>query len=964
MFVSIKNIIHAGRSFFDRSRKVGYNDFIMSKYDWFPDNEWFPGDESMPPSRPVIRLPKVNKWLLILVGVVLLVSFLLPAFADFYTDWLWYDSEGYGSVFWTRLLARVPLFLAGLIAFTAAVWVNLAFVRRNLREIRPEFTPLLSSRAAGMAVGAAALFIGFTEGASLSTEWAMVLRFFNGTPFGTADPIFGNDVGFYIFSLPFWSFVHSRLLGALFLCAMMAAVGYGASLAPRSRDPRDIRVPKSVRSHLTVLASIGALLWGLGYALDRYAILFSPTGVVFGAGYTDVHAGLLALNVLAAGSILISIALLFTLFRGSWKLPLWLLGILVASSVVLRGAYPMIVQKYIVEPNEFDREKRFIEHNIEATLRAYNLHEAELRTIVPDEAISWRDVEENRDTIDNIRLWDHEPLLRSYKQLQEIRTYYDFSNVDIDRYTIPSPDGGTQYRQVMLAARELDLTGMQNRTWINTRLEFTHGYGIVMNPVNEVAGSGLPRLWVRDLPPVSEIPLPLTRPQIYFGEKASTYIFVRTTVQEFDYPMGDSNARTFYDGEGGVPMGTFMRRLLFSLKFADIKILFSDVFTPESRVLFHQNIRDRLTRIAPFLYFEGDPYLVVSDGRLVWMMDGYTVASSYPYSQPVTLGRGRTVNYIRNSVKATVDAYDGTMNFYTADPDDPVLRAWSGIFKGVFRPFAEMGEGLRAHLRYPQDLFNIQSEIYRTYHMTDANTFYNKEDVWDRMGTGESRSSAPEAYYVNMRLANSDRAEFALISPFMPVSRNNMIAWMAGRSDGENYGQLLVYQYPKQTLIYGPAQVEALTNQNSEISTQLSLWSSRGTAVIRGNMTVVPVGNGLLYVQPLYLRAENSELPELRRVITSTGGRVVWGETLDDSLRRLLSQPAADRPTAPESEVERPGVPTEEARSDDGTLTNLAAEAMRRWSSSQEALRRGDWEAYGREMSALELLLREMAGER
>ena len=330
----------------------------MSKYDWFPDNEWFPGDEQTPPRRPVIRLPKVNKWLLILAAAVLLVSLLLPALAEFYTDWLWYDSEGYGSVFWTRLLARVPLFLAGLLAFTAAIWVNLVFVRRNLREIRPEFTPLLSSRAAGIAVGAIALFIGVTEGASLSAEWAMVLRFFNGTPFGVTDPVFGNDVGFYIFSLPFWSFVHSRLMGALFLCAMMALVGYGATLAPRSRDLADIHVPKNVRSHLIVLASIGALLWGLGYALDRYAILFSPTGVVFGAGLWDVHAGLLALNVLTVGSILVSIALLFTLFKGSWKLPLWLLGFLVVSSFVLRGVYPMIVQKYIVEPNEFDRAYR------------------------------------------------------------------------------------------------------------------------------------------------------------------------------------------------------------------------------------------------------------------------------------------------------------------------------------------------------------------------------------------------------------------------------------------------------------------------------------------------------------------------------------------------------------------------------------------------------------------------------
>ena len=932
---------------------------MMSKNDWFPDNEWFPGDDSSSPKRPVFRLPKVNKGLLLLGGAVLLVMVLFPALAEFYTDWLWYDTEGYGSVFLTRILARLPLFAAGFLLFTAAIWVNLFFVRRNLLALHPEFTPLLASKAAGWAIGAVALFLGVSNGAAASTEWAMVLRFFNATPFGTTDPIFGNDTGFYVFALPFWTFLHTRLLNILFLCVVTAAAAYGAIILPRNRDFSMITIPQSVRTHLTLLASAGAFLWGVGYLLDRYGILFSPRGVTFGAGYTDVHAELFALNVLAVISILIAAALLVSLFRKMWKLSLGMVGLLVVSSVLLRGVYPAIVQKYFVEPNEFERERRFIDYNIAATLHAYNLHNVELKTITPDDAITWRDIEENRDTTDNIRLWDHGPLLRSYKQLQEIRTYYDFANVDIDRYKFPSVSGtgSSEFRQVMLAARELDIRGLQNPTWINTRLEFTHGYGIVMNPVNEVAGSGLPRLWVRDIPPRSEVELPITRPQIYYGEKPSSYIFVRTTVQEFDYPMGDSNVRTVYEGKGGVPMGSFFRRILFALKFADMKILLSDVFTEESRVKFHQNVQERLMRVAPFLYFDRDPYLVVSEGRLVWMQDAYTAADSYPYAQPVSLGRGQNINYIRNSVKATVDAFDGTMRFYAADPDDPVLKAWSGIFPEIFKPYSEMPKGLKAHLRYPQDLFNIQSEIYRTYHMTDANTFYNKEDVWDRPGSADSSGSAADAYYVNMRLAGEKHAEFALISPFMPVSRNNMIAWMAGRSDGDNYGQLLVYQFPKQKLIYGPAQVEALTNQNSEISAQLSLWSQRGSSVVRGNMTVVPVGNGLLYVQPLYLRAENSELPELRRVITSTGGRVVWGETLEESLVRLLSPTASELETSslvPAETTERTEFSGSEA------LAELAAEAMTHWDASQEALRKGDWEGYGRGMSGLENVLREM----
>lgn len=925
----------------------------MTKKDWFPNNEWFPGEDSSP-KRPFPSFPfRINKGILLAGGAAVVLFVLLPVLADFYTDYLWYDTEGYGSVFWTRLLARLPLFGAGFLLYAAFLWLNLSAARKNLRALYPEQEGLLGAKAAGVAVAAAALFLGFTNGAAMTGEWTMVLRYFHGTPFGVTDPIFGHDIGFYVFGLPFWRFLHAKALNIVFLCLVTAGGAYAAFLLPRNRDLASLSVPAKMRNHLVLLASAGAFLWSAGYLLDRYDLLFSPTGVVFGAGYTDVNAELLALNVLAVLSLLLGLSLLVSLLRKTWKFSLGLAGLVLVTAVLLQGVYPAVVQKYFVGPNEFEREKRFIEYNIDATLKAYGLSNIALRTVTPDDSITWENVEQNRDTIDNIRLWDHAPLLRSYKQLQEIRTYYDFSNVDIDRYTF---DG--EYRQVMLSPRELDLKGMQNPTWINTRLEFTHGYGIVMNPVNEVAGSGLPRLWVRDIPPKTDVPLSITRPEIYYGEKPSSYIFVGTTVKEFDYPMGESNVRTTYEGKGGVPMGTLFRRILYAIKFADFKILFSDVFTENSRVKYHQNIRERLTRVAPFLYFDRDPYLVVSEGRLVWMQDAYTAADRYPYSQPVSLGRGGAINYIRNSVKATVDAYDGTMKFFVSDPDDPVLKAWSGVFPGLFRPMSEMSSGLKAHLRYPQDLFSIQSEIYRIYHMTDANTFYNKEDSWDR-NSSTDRKGIIEAYYVNMRLVGEERSEFVLITPFMPVNRDNMIAWMAGRSDGDNYGELLVYQFPKQKLIYGPSQVEALTNQNSEISAQLSLWGQRGSSVIRGNMTVVPVGNGILYIQPLYLRAENSELPELRRVITSTGGKVVWGETLDDSLVRLLGpsdgRPALPLPSAGETPL-RPVRPEGESPA----LSVLAGEASDAWDAARKALREDDWEKYGREMKKLESVLKEM----
>jgi hypothetical protein len=920
----------------------------MTKNDWFPNNEWFPGEDSSP-KRPFPQFPfRFNKGLLLAGGAALLLFVLLPGLAEFITDYLWYDTEGYGSVFWTRLFARLPLFGAGFLLFASLLWMNFSVARRNLTHLFPEQEALLGSRAAGIAIGVAALFLGFSNGASMTGEWTMVLRYFHGTPFGEVDPVFGHDIGFYVFGLPFWRFLHEKALNIVFLCIVTAGGAYGAFLLPRSRDLASLSIPPKMRNHLAILASVGAFLWSAGYLLDRYDLLFSPGGVVFGAGYTDVHAELLALNVLSVLAALLGFSLLVSLLRKTWKFSLGLAGLVVVSGVLLRGVYPAVVQKYFVEPNEFEREKEFIEYNIGSTLKAYGLTDIIMKTVTPDDSITWENVENNRDTIDNIRLWDHSPLLRSYKQLQEIRTYYDFSNVDIDRYTF-----GGKYRQVMLSPRELDLKGMQNPTWINTRLEFTHGYGIVMNPVNEVAGSGLPRLWVRDLPPRTEVPLPIVRPEIYYGEKPSSYIFVGTTVKEFDYPMGDSNARTTYEGKGGVPMGSLFRRILYAVKFADFKILFSDVFTENSRVKYHQNIRERLSMVAPFLFFDHDPYIVVNDGRLVWIQDAYTVADKYPYSQPVLLGRAQPVNYIRNSVKATVDAYDGTMKFFVSDPDDPVLKAWSGVFPGLFRPLSEMPAGLKAHLRYPQDLFSIQSEIFRVYHMTDANTFYNKEDVWDRSSSGDGKTTL-EAYYVNMRLAGEEKTEFALITPFMPVNRDNMIAWMAGRSDGENYGELLVYQFPKQKLIYGPSQVEALTNQNSEISAQLSLWSQRGSAVIRGNMTVVPVGNGILYIQPLYLRAENSELPELRRVITSTGGKVVWGETLEESLVRLLA-PSEGRQMLPPS-----AAPAPRSEGETATLSVLAREASDAWDAARKALREDDWEKYGREMKKLESVLKEM----
>ncbi|MFZ2812536.1 MAG: UPF0182 family protein, partial [Thermovirgaceae bacterium] len=737
-------------------------------------------------------------------------------------------------------------------------------------------------RASALAVVAIAAVLAVMNGLTVRSGWMTVLQYLNRTPFGKNDPIFGRDVAFYVFDIPFLSLLQGWLLSTLVTTLIGVALITVLAVLPRMRDENRFYLPPFARGHLSVLGALVVVLWGAGLWLERFHILLSPEGVVFGAGYTDVHVKLLALNIMVGLSLVVAALLVANIFRRTWRPAMAGAVLLVGASLLLRGLLPGIVQKYVVEPNEFAKEKSFIEFNIRGTLEAYGLDDQEIIDFLPEDAVSAEDIRNEPDTIRNIRLWDYRPILRAFKQLQEIRTYYDFPDVDVARYTFNG-----SYRQVMLAARELDHGQLQNQTWVNQHLEFTHGYGLVMNFVNEVDTAGKPTLIVKDLPPQATVPLEVDRPQIYFGERRIPYSLVRTNIMEFDYPMGDSNVRTTYEGTGGVPIGGVFNRIMFALRFRDSQILFTNAITAESRILMYRSLNERLQKVAPFLLYDSDPYLAVVDGKLVWIVDAYTATDRYPYSNPVSLsGTRQKINYVRNSVKAVIDAYDGSIVLYVYDPDDPIIRTWQGIFPALFTPADEAPAQLSTQIRYPMGLFLIQSEIYRTYHMSDPNTYYNKEDVW-RLSTQASTGDI-NAYYLIMRLVGEEKAEFALIAPFMPVGRDNMIAWMAGRSDPPNYGQLLVYQFPKQKLIFGPSQVAALIDQDPEIAAQLSLWTQRGSDVIRGDIMVIPLGDSLLYVQPLYLRAENSDLPELKRVIVSSGGKVAWGGTVDEAITTLL----------------------------------------------------------------------------
>jgi len=609
------------------------------------------------------------------------------------------------------------------------------------------------------------------------------------------------------------------------------------------------------------------------------------------------------------------------------------------------GIYPSLVQKFKVVPNEIVLEKPFLEQNIKYTRMAYRLSAVEDREFPAEESLTREDLRRNDLTIKNIRLWDHAPLLSTYGQLQEIRTYYKFQDVDNDRYTING-----EYRQVMLSPRELSYRALPARTWINEHLTYTHGYGAVLGPVNRISREGLPEFFIKDIPPVSSTNIKITRPEIYYGETSNEYVFVRTKRPEFDYPVGEKNVYSRYEGKGGVPL-SFWRKLIFAVRFGSFTILLSDDITSESRVMYYRKINERVSRVAPFVRLDPDSYLVISsEGRLLWFLDGYTVTDWFPYSEPT----GNLGNYIRNSIKVVVDAYDGTVKLYISDPTDPIIQTYAKIFPGVLKPLEEMPADLRSHIRYPPGLLNIQARMYSTYHMQDAQVFYNKEDLWSiprKSGAGGERDMEP--YYTIMRLPDGKKEEFVLLLPFTPSKKDNMSAWMAGRCDAPHYGELVVYIFPKQKMVYGPRQIEARIDQEAEISKQLSLWNQRGSQVIRGNLLAIPIEKSILYVEPLYLAAEKGQLPELKRVIVAFGNSLAMEENLELSLQRVFGGELI-REKEP-SKVTVAAVPQKE-KSD----RQIAGEALANYRRAQELLRQGNWGGYGEELKKMEEVLREL----
>ncbi len=791
--------------------------------------------------------------------------------------------------------------------------------------------------------------VGLVVAASQAGSWEKVWRWWHAVDFGVTDPIYGRDVSFYFFSLPFITgMVKTGLILSLLTIAGVVVLYYfKGTLTLRRRTA--FGGGSRVGRHISLLASLVFLLLAASAYLDRYEVLFGNHEVFSGASYADLHARVPMLMMLALAALAGCVLWIYNAFaasnRGALAAVLLYFVILFAGNL-----YPAVIQKFIVAPNELDRESPQIKHNIEATLRAYGLINVEERDLSGDKALAPQDIDNNATTIRSIRLWDHEPLLDALKQIQEIRTYYDFVSADNDRYLLNG-----EIQQFMLSARELNSAGLPERNWINERLIYTHGYGVAVGPVNRMTSEGLPVLLVQNIPPVSAAPIfSISRPEIYFGELTRGYVVVKTAQEEFDYPSGEANVYTSYQGNGGVPVVSFFRKLLFAFYFRDVNIVLSPLIKPESRFLYFRDVKTRMSRLAPFLLLDQDPYIIISGGRLFWIQDGYTVSDRYPYST-ATRGVG---NYIRNSVKIIIDAYDGKVDMYVSDPDDPVIKVYQNIFPGAFRPLSEIPSDLRNHLRYPEDIFRVQTYIYATYHMTSPHVFYNKEDLWQIPVLQTRGGDTPMApYYTIMRLPREKKEEFILMLPFTPNRKDNLSAWMVARSDGENYGKLVVYRFPKQKLIYGPRQIVARINQDAEISRQISLWDQRGSQVIQGNLLVIPIEEGLIYVRPLYLRAEAGKIPELKRVIVAYENQIAMEETLETSLARIFKQglPAlagtAGLPSQP---------PVSAAATVPSSAADLIQQASAAYDRALQAQRQGDWARYGEEIRKLGAILQDL----
>ncbi len=909
-------------------------------------------------------------WPAAVLAALALIVFVLLATAGFWANLWWFSSLGFRNVLVTRYVATILSFLAGFVVAALFVGINLAVALRSdggfgltVGDVR--FGRRLSLVAlVGATVGLSGLFA-----LSVGSEWELFLRFLNRTAFGIVDPQFHQDVSFYVFTLPILDFWRSWAMSLIVLTAIAVAAVYAAKLGADLAEGR-FHLPPHTRAHLSLLGLFFLVGMALGYWINTRELVYSKRGVVEGASYTDVHAQIPANYILLGISLVAAVLLGVNAFRRQLPLFVGTLGVWAVAAVLIGSAYPAAVQSVRVRPNELGKERPYIDRNIAMTRQAFNIDQVDRQQLAGVGDPTQAGLDANKASISNIRLWDDRVLLQSYPQLQQIRQYYTFRDVDIDRYRV---DG--QYRQIMLSARELDAQQLaaQSQTWQNRHLIYTHGYGVVASTANEVVGGGNPNIILGDIPPRGPSDLQVQEPRIYYGEVTNDYVFVKTQQPEFDRPSGTAaqsqGEYTTYAGGNGVAAGSFLRKMVLAAYLGEPKVLLSGDITGNAEVLFRRNVVNRLHTVAPFLRYDNDPYLVIMDGRLVWLNDAYTLTNRYPYATQFA-GAGKVTggfNYIRNSVKATVDAYDGTVRLYVSDPSDPIIQTYQKIYPSLFAPSGAASPSLRAHFRYPEDYFNVQTTMYTRYHVQDAQVFYGSEDQWAIANeqVGEKKEVQQiTSYYVLVRLPGQQQEEYVLVRPFTPGggtnNRQNMVAFLAGRSDGANYGKLVDYEFPRQLTVQGPQQVEARINQEPDISKEITLLDQAGSRVILGNFLIIPIENTLLYVEPLYVQATNSPFPELKRVIVASQNKVVMRSTLDEAIAALVG-PGAATVTAPTTPGAIPGQ-TSQPASSAGTDPTRAADALAHYQRAQDALKTGDWTTFGTELAQVQQILQQIAG--
>jgi uncharacterized membrane protein (UPF0182 family) len=871
---------------------------------------------------------------------------------NIWLKYTWFDKLGYLHVFIKILWTKIGLWWSffAIFALFSGFNVYFAFKRGNIQSIKIQQAgvPVEVNKKVGIIVASVLLFlIALIMAKNGSSKWDLVLKFLNRASFNLNDPIFGRDLSFFVFTLPVYTFLKSWSLATVILNIIIITILYLISGQMTVVGNKFTASDQSKR-HIITLLFLLIIIFAWNYWLKAYQILYSRRGLIFGAGFTDVKVSRPAYYIMSAVCLFTAVVTLTGIKKRSFRPALIAYGLLIGLAIVITGIIPGIVQQISVKPNELVRELPYIKNNINFTRRGYNLDIIAREPFPVADSLTADDFAPKTGIAKNIRLWDHRPLKSTFSQLQEFRLYYDFNNVDVDRYHF-----GDDYRQVMLSAREINYNELpaEAQVWVNKRLVYTHGYGLVMTPVNEIGEEGLPVLIVKDIPPKISVPLKIDRPEIYYGEETDLYVISNTDQPELDYPKGDKNEYTKYQGTGGIPIKGGLRKLWLAIRLRSLEIIFTGYLKPTSKLMIYRSIQDRAPKIAPFLKYDPNPYLVVNDGRLFWLLDAYTVTDQFPYSEP---HRDR-YNYIRNSIKITVDAYNGDVNFYVIDKKDPLIKTYSNIFPGMFKDISEMPDGLLAHVRYPMYIFSVQAELYSTYHMTDPQVFFNKEDKWatPREIYEQSETNMIPYYTIIKFPEDKQKEEFVLILPFTPVNKNNMLAWIAAKCDPENYGKIVEYQFPKEKLIYGPLQIESRIDQNSEISQLFTLWGQKGSSVIRGNLLVIPVKDSLIYVEPVYLRAEQSELPELKRVIVGYQDRIGLGLNLEEALFDVFG--GAKTAAAAKEEGRAPAPETTVLN-----LRDLVEKANKYFEDAQNKLRQGDFAGYGDSLKQLQTTLTQL----